>query len=92
MISPRAEEEFKASFTWYFLRNELVADNFMAQLILRLKFISNNPKSFPVTKDIFREATLFNFPFKIIYVWDEKNVIIHSIFHCKRNPQKKFKK
>ena len=89
-----ADEEFLNSFVWYELKAKGLGERFITSVKNKLLKIAEHPFRYPVKKDDFRETPLTGFPYSIVYFIDEikKNIVISSIYHSKRNPEKKFRK
>ncbi|WP_255566572.1 type II toxin-antitoxin system RelE/ParE family toxin [Flavobacterium tagetis] len=63
---------------------------FLTYLKSYLKVLKINPELFEIKKQPgYREMTLVKFPFVIIYEIIGTEIIIYSIFHTSRNPERK---
>ena len=93
-LNALADEELLNSFVWYEIRSEGLGEKFILSVKNKLLQISEHPFRYPVKQDEFRETGIKGFPFTIIYFVDDikKVVLIFSIYHSKRNPNKKFGK
>ncbi len=71
-----------------------LGERFLKSVKQNIDLILNNPNTFKTTYKNFKEIYLKEFPFVIVYFIDETNakIVIISVFHCSRNPKKKFKK
>ncbi len=85
----RAIFEIQDSFNYYENQKIGLGIKFKIQLEKELDYILNNPKHFKVVRKSFRQASVNVFPFLIIYKILEMNIIVYSIFHTSRNPEKK---
>ena len=92
LVEPRAQKEYEESIEWYSERSELAALNFIKNVDAALLQITKKPYQFRNTYKKFREASIKNYPFAIIYTIEEnlKTIIIVSVYHHKRNPKKKY--
>jgi hypothetical protein len=89
-ILPLAEKEIDESIKFYESINKGLGKQFLAHLKSYLKVVKVNPELFEIKKKpYYRELPLVKFPFVIIYEIIEKNIVIHSVFHTSRHPQKK---
>jgi plasmid stabilization system protein ParE len=89
-ILPLAEKEIDQSIEFYENRNKGLGKQFLIYLKSYLKVLSASPQLFEIKKlPGYRESKLVKFPFVIIYEILQNEVIIHSVFHTSRNPQKK---
>jgi len=89
-VLPLAEKEIDESIEFYESRRKGLGKQFLSYLKSYLKVLKTNPQLFEIKKKpCYRELTLVKFPFVIIYEIIENDVIIHSVFHTSRNPQRK---
>jgi plasmid stabilization system protein ParE len=89
-ILPLAENEIDDSIEFYESRSKGLGKQFLSYLKSYLKVLKTNPELFEIKKEPgYRELTLAKFPFVIIYEIIENEVIIYSVFHTSRNPQRK---
>lgn len=93
-FDPLAFDEYVDAINWYKDKSENVAEQLISDAEERIKLICSDPHRYRQTHDSFREASLFAFPYYIVYSIDERNkvVIIFSFYHHKRNPKKKYRK
>jgi len=90
IILPLAEKEIDESIEFYESRSKGLGKQFLLYLKSYLKVLKTNPQLFEIKKQpCFRELTLVKFPFVIIYEISGNEIIIHSVFHTSRNPQRK---
>ena len=90
IILPLAEKEIDESIEFYESRSKGLGKQFLVYLKSYLKVLIKNPELFEIKKQpYYRELTLVKFPFVIIYEIIGNEVIIHSVFHTSRNPQRK---
>ncbi|MTH13969.1 hypothetical protein GKZ88_00175 [Flavobacterium sp. LC2016-01] len=89
-ILPLAEKEIDESIEFYESRSKGLGKQFLTYLRYYLKVLKTNPELFEIKKQPgYREMTLVKFPFVIIYEIIETDIIIHSVFHTSRNPERK---
>ena len=89
-----AQEEYESSVRWYIIRSEQSAVNFISAIDVTLESICDYPTRWRNKYKNFFELGVKKYPFTIIYTIDNQNklIIVHSIFHHKRNPLKKYSK
>jgi len=89
-----AQEEYESSLRWYVVRSEQSAENFIRAIDVTLRSICDYPTRWRNKYKNFYELGVKKYPFTIIYTIDNQNklIIVHSIFHHKRNPFKKYNK
>jgi plasmid stabilization system protein ParE len=89
-ILPLAEKEIDESIEFYESRSKGLGKQFLIYLKSYLKVLKTHPELFEIKKQpSYRELTLVKFPFVIIYEIIGNEIIIHSVFHTSRNPQRK---
>lgn len=90
IISDSAEVEVIEAFIWYEDKKIGLGEKFFEELDILFEYIISNPFLFPVKrKKIYHEAVLKKFPFVVIYVIDEMDVVILSVFKTPQNPENK---
>ncbi|GAA3734384.1 hypothetical protein GCM10022422_16610 [Flavobacterium ginsengisoli] len=89
-ILPLAEKEIDESIEFYESRSKGLGKQFLTYLRSYLKVLKTNPELFEIKKQPgYREMTLVKFPFVIIYEIIGNEIVIYSVFHTSRNPEKK---
>ena len=82
-----ARHEIEAAFAWYEEMAPGVGWQFADEVASALGLILAEPKAFPAVHLEFRKFVLRRFPYVLIYRADSKRIIIHAVFHAKRNPR-----
>ncbi|WP_343707777.1 type II toxin-antitoxin system RelE/ParE family toxin [Flavobacterium sp.] len=89
-LLPLAEKEIDESIEFYESRSKGLGKQFLTYLKSYLKVLKTNPELFEIKKQpAYREMTLVKFPFVIIYEIIGIEIIIYSVFHTSRNPDRK---
>ena len=83
---PEAREDIYEAAVWYRQRNPRVAREFTRRVESATKRISQNPFQFPLLDDEARHLVLDHYPYSIIYLIAEEEVVILSCFHQRRDP------
>ncbi len=93
VLSERAGKELQESWEWYEDRQPGVGDRFMKAVSEKLKQLEQDPTGGIKRNKIYREALLKVFPYLIIYRIESADnlIFVHSIFHSRRNPKKKYR-
>ena len=65
---------------------------FMNAVEIAAAEISRNPKGFVNLYKTSRERRTKNFPYTLIYTFENSIIYIHAVFPCKSNPSKKYRK
>lgn len=89
----RALNEYEEATKWYSQRSEKAANNFTFAVEEKLKILRKEPEKFGMKYKEYREVSLNKYPYKIVYLIKEEDqiVAIASVFHNKRNPEKKYR-
>jgi plasmid stabilization system protein ParE len=93
-FDPIAANEYEAAYSWYIEQSIKAAENFVIAIDEAINVICANPHRYRNSYKELREITLKKYPFYLIYLIDErkKTIIITSVYHNKRNPDKKYVK
>jgi plasmid stabilization system protein ParE len=94
IFSPKAYNEYELAVIWYAERSISAAERFIAEINTKIGLICASPATYRTTYKNFKESSLNKFPYSIVFSIDEKAglVIIHAIYHHKRNPVRKYKR
>lgn len=86
---PRAELEVTKAFQWYESKTQGLGGKFIRHLDVEIERIKKYPLQARSGKNDFRELPVESFPYIIIFSTRKDKIIVHSIFHTSRNPDKK---
>lgn len=94
ILKERAIYEIKTSYIYYETESGGLGGEFEKVLNRYFDILETKPLQFRKSYHNFREIVVKEFPFLIIYMVSElrMEVVVYSIFHTSRNPNKKFKK
>ena len=89
-----AQNEYESSINWYNERSWPAADQFIEAVDNALQLICEYPMRWRNEYREYYELGVKKYPFSIVYTIDPEQelVIVSSIYHHSRNPQKKYKK
>ncbi|HEY5369711.1 MAG TPA: type II toxin-antitoxin system RelE/ParE family toxin [Hanamia sp.] len=89
----RAAKEYLNALKWYKERSLQAAKNFVLAVSETLNKIEEQPDRFRIIHKSYHEVKIKKYPFRIVYFIDEKNkiIVVATLFHQKRNPERKFK-
>jgi len=82
-----AETELLESAHWYAERSSYAYQHFLQEIETCISFLKKTPKTFPIVYKNKRKINLRNFPFSIVYIVGNKEVLVLSVFHQSRNPE-----
>jgi plasmid stabilization system protein ParE len=93
VLLERAVIEINETYSWYENQSKGLGERFLSVIEKYKNNLLANPELFKRTYKNFREGFINTFPFILIYHIDKANkeIIIVSVFHCSRNPRKKYK-
>jgi plasmid stabilization system protein ParE len=93
-FNPIAANEYEGAYSWYFERSVKAAENFVIAIEEAINAICANPHRYRNSYKELREIIVKKYPFYLIYLIDEKKktIIITSVYHNKRDPDKKYVK
>jgi plasmid stabilization system protein ParE len=87
IVRPEAEAEITEAFRWYEDRSEGLGSEFMRALDASLSAIQRNPTAFAIVHRQMRRALLRRFPYAVIYLLEDRTVIVLACFHASRDPR-----
>ena len=80
-----AEAELAEAFDWYQDRVPGLGSDFLLSVDASLNAIARNPLQYPIVHKTIRRALTRRFPYEILFVVEEKRIVVLAIFHAKRN-------
>jgi plasmid stabilization system protein ParE len=86
VVRPQAEAEVTDAVTWYEQKSQTLAARFARELRSALARIVNNPLQYQIVEDEMRRAPVAGFPYGLLYVTLDDEVLILSCFHGRRDP------
>lgn len=89
VLDPRAVEDIQESISYYEYQQPDLGKRFESHVDEHLLLLTENP-FFQIRYDSVRCLPLATFPHMIHYTVEEENkqVVIHAIFHTSRNPER----
>jgi plasmid stabilization system protein ParE len=88
IVEPEAEVELIEAADWYDARSSIVRASFLRAVDAALRRIQENPYQYQIIFGRVRRAMLAGFPYGLIYVAAEDQVIVVACAHCSRNPRR----
>ena len=86
-IRPEAEEDLKSTFAWYEEQREGLGFDFLLQVDAGLRFLERNAEILPKQYKNTRKLLIKRFPYKVIYILEQDNVIVIGVIHGRRHPK-----
>ena len=87
-FTPQAEEDVKEAYEWYKEQKAGLGDDFMLCLEAVLKSMKRNSGIYQRIHKEARRAVLRRFPYNVIYTIEEDEIVVHAVFHARRDPRK----
>lgn len=87
IIRSVAEAELAEAFDWYEKRVPGLGSDFLLFVDAVLNAITRNPQQYPIVHKTIRRALTRRFPYEILFVVEDKRIIVLAVFHAKRDPK-----
>jgi|ERR1700760_337811 plasmid stabilization system protein ParE len=84
----RAEAEIAEAVEWYETRGKGLGADFMRSLEATIAAIQRAPTQYQIVKGQARRAVLRRFPYSLVYMASEQEIIVLACFHGRRDPRK----
>ncbi|MGB3633164.1 MAG: type II toxin-antitoxin system RelE/ParE family toxin [Rubrobacteraceae bacterium] len=88
VFRPEADLEINAAAEWYEARGQGLAVEFLRVLDACIESIRRNPLLYPVVSGKMRRAVLRRFPYSVIYVVRDDEIVVIACFHGQRDPKR----
>jgi toxin ParE1/3/4 len=85
IVSPEAENDLKEIFSWYEDNRIGLGYDFLLQVDAGINFVKRNPEIYPIEYKGTRKHLIKRFPYKIIYLVKEEEIIVLAVLHGKRS-------
>ena len=85
IVSPEAENDLKEIFSWYEDNRIGLGYDFLLQVDAGINFVKRNPEIHPIEYKGTRKHLIKRFPYKIIYLVKEEEIIVLAVLHGKRS-------
>lgn len=84
---PEADADLVEARVWYGLQRNGLDVELMRRIDETLDRISYTPRRFPLIHQHLRRAIVRQFPFAIFYEVRGNEIVVHAVFHSRRNPK-----
>ena len=88
VLEPEAEAEIAEAASWYEARNPGLGPEFLRAVEGLLGAIQRNPHQYQVVFREVRRAALRRFPYGLMYIATEREIIVVACIHGRRNPNR----
>ncbi|MBA1446719.1 MAG: type II toxin-antitoxin system RelE/ParE family toxin [Gammaproteobacteria bacterium] len=85
----RAKDDVEIAFVWYEKQRRGLGFEFLDCLEIAVKSILENPEMYKIYYSIFRGCVIRRFPFSVFYAVEDTEIVVHSIFDNRQDPEKK---
>lgn len=86
VLEPEAEAEIAEAAEWYESRARGVGPEFLRAVEVTLVSVQRNPQQYQTVFRDVRRAPLRRFPFSLMYIASEQEIIVLACIHGRRNP------
>ncbi len=88
-LTQEAEQDVLEGYLWYEKKRKGLGEEFLKALDIAEKAIASNPRTFPFRyKKKLRGFVVSRFPYLILYLLDNRNIIVFSVFNTRQNPER----
>ncbi len=88
LLRPEAEAELAEAVAWYEDRGLGLGAEFLRALEAVISAVRRHPTMYPVVFGAARRAVLRRFPYSLIYVVAEDQILITACIHGQRDPRR----
>ena len=88
IIAPEAQQDIDEAYSWYEDRRLGLGEEFLGCVDACILAICRMPELHVKVHEDYRRALVRRFPYAIFYEYTGEKVIVYSIFHASRDPQK----
>ena len=85
----RARDDVELAFAWYERQRRGLGFEFLDCVEVAVKSILENPEMYRQHYSSFRGYVIRRFPFSIFYTIENTDIIVHSVFDNRQDPEKK---
>ena len=87
-IRPEAETDLEEAALWYEKQCSGLGDEFLDEVQVTFKILSENPYLYTVVHNNARRALIHRFPFGLYYIIDQNSIIVVAAMHGSRHPKR----
>jgi plasmid stabilization system protein ParE len=86
VFRPEAETDLAEAVDWYEIRGQGLGAEFLRALDAVIAHVQRHPTLYPIVFDHARRAVFRRFPYSVIYVVRDDELLIVACMHSKRDP------
>jgi toxin ParE1/3/4 len=87
IIRPEAEADLAEAYDWYEARRAGLGREFLEQVHIAVRSISENPLRHPLLYLNGRRVLLRRFPYKVFFIVENERVEVLGVVHVRRHPR-----
>jgi len=87
IIRPEAEQDIREAYSWYETQMSGLGANFLLRIDAALSSIQRHPRQYPLIHRNVRRCLVRRFPYGILFLEEDKRIIVLAVFHAKRDPR-----
>jgi len=84
----RSKEDVETAFKWYEMQRRGLGSEFLDCIEIALRNIVDFPEMYQIAYSHFRVCVIRRFPFSIFYTVEEEEIVVHSVFDNRQDPEK----
>ncbi len=85
----RAKGDIEQALIWYEKQRRGLGFDFLDCIEIAVKSIMDNPEIYKMSYKNFRSCVVRRFPFSIFYTIEPNEIVVHSVFNNRQNPDKR---
>ena len=85
----RARDDVELAFAWYERQRRGLGFEYLDCIEVAVRLIIENPDMYRRHYGIFRGCVVRRFPFSIFYTVEKNEIIVHSVFDNRQDPEKR---
>ncbi len=85
----RAKDDIELAFEWYEKQRRGLGFEFLDCIEISLRNILSFPDLYAEYYSSFRRCVIRRFPFSIFYTIESEEIIVHSVFDNRQDPEKR---
>ncbi len=86
IVRPEAEAELAEAFDWYEQQVAGLGGRFLLSIDAAINSIRRDPLQYPILHKNVRRALTRRFPYQVLFIVSDSQVIVIAVFHGMRNP------
>ncbi len=84
----RAKDDVELAFAWYEKQRRGLGFEFLDCVEIAVKSILENPEIYRIYYSIYRGCVIRRFPFSVFYTVEGTEIVVHSVFGNRQDPDK----